>query len=204
MNEQHRKIASGVLVVICILVFVVQLTSKPKPKALSGSNAAAEAVRKMNARAAGNEVARTVAVAAATGQLASQIVRPNAVTNVDTAAVRAHLQEWLRVPGRDPFGSWAGPAPRPVVVNTAPRLANLKLNAIYRQTGASYVVINNQILREGDSIDTLKVAKIEPDAVTLTGPAGWRRLELRRRSPVQPATNATAGRPDTVVARTGG
>ena len=192
---QNKAVSIG-LAVCCVLFIAFQFMSAkkgygaPKRAGAPVSNAAADAVRRMAAAAAAAESAK-----AGIG-LTNHFMPPPPLTNLDVAVVRGRLQDWLRRSGRDPFGGWGGASPRPVLVKTNAFLAKLTLNAIWQQSGGSFAVINNKIVRVGDSVENLTVSRIDPDVVLLSGPQGWRRLEMRRPKPGSvTATNRTSAIP---------
>jgi hypothetical protein len=99
--------------------------------------------------------------------------QPNQATNflwpdtpIDLDKVQASLPQWLDAPQRDPFQLL-----KPVV-STKPTyspVSQLKLNAIWRQSGGSAAVINGRLVEQGDTIEGLLLERIEADRVWLKG-----------------------------------
>jgi hypothetical protein len=88
---------------------------------------------------------------------------------MDYGLIQTNLARWADEPERDPF-QMSETVVEETVQNTNSRISLLKLKAIWRQTGGRAVVINERILMEGDSIEGLKVERIEADRVWLKGP----------------------------------
>ena len=107
----------------------------------------------------------------ATGPSATNAV---AATNVwpelpiDIATILTNITRWTTEPERDPFLLTEMVAVDEVTTNSP--LTALKLKAIWRQTGGRAAIINDRIVMEGESIEGLKVERIEVDRVWLRGP----------------------------------
>lgn len=106
---------------------------------------------------------------------------PKSTTNAQSAAsaslrpinlevVRQRFATWVEAPLHDPFqinrfrADVSSQEPSP--------LESMALTAIYRQSGSSLVVINGAVYGEGDSVQGLRLERIEGDAVVLRGPHG--------------------------------
>ncbi len=94
-------------------------------------------------------------------------IRPAAAIDFDY--VQTNLPRWLEAPQRDPFQLSA-----PVVITAAAPtyspVNQLKLNAVWRQSGGSAAVINGRIVEQGGTIEGLTLERVEADRVWLKGP----------------------------------
>ncbi len=131
------------------------------------------------------------AAAGATG-LSTNILWPE--TPIDLDKVQASLPQWLDSPQRDPFQ-----LAEPVVVAAAQvysPVSQLKLNAIWRQSGGSAAVINGRLVEPGDIIEGLKLERIEADRVWLKGPEKTEPLifgQVQAPLPAAPASKGVRG-----------
>jgi hypothetical protein len=105
------------------------------------------------------------AAAKATARSSTNALWPD--TPIDFDKVQASLPQWLDAPQRDPFQ-----LSEPVVVAapTYSPVSQLKLNAVWRQSGGSAAVINGRLVAQGDTIEGLVLERIEADRVWLKGP----------------------------------
>jgi len=88
---------------------------------------------------------------------------PDPLALIDPSYPQAHLSNWLTAPQRDPFWQ-AKPTVAPGQTNT---VHQLKLRAIWRQSGVSMAAINQGLYRQGDSVDGCLVDTIEDTGVWL-------------------------------------
>jgi hypothetical protein len=94
-------------------------------------------------------------------------VEAEASQPIDRAYAQSHFAQWLDTPARDPFQMHRIVQPkRQEVVRAADRL---KLKAIWRQSGGSLAVVNDQVLAEGEEIQGFKIERIESEQVWVKG-----------------------------------
>lgn len=92
---------------------------------------------------------------------------------LDLATIHARLPQWIESPARDPFEANRSLHTPP----TGPRADQLlSLKAVWRQTGGSLAVLNNQLLTEGSEIAGFTLERIEADAVWVRGTNGLERV----------------------------
>lgn len=109
---------------------------------------------------------------------------------INRTYARTQMSQWLDQPGRDPFMLYP--------INTTPeRWTNppveLRIAAIWRQTGESFAVINGRVVREGEIAFDRTIERIESGLILLRGPNGAERLEFPGFGPAPALTNAAAG-----------
>ena len=130
------------------------------------------------------------AAAVAATSLSTNVLWPE--TPIDLDKVQASLPQWLDSPQRDPFQ-----LSEPVVVAVVPTyspISQLKLNAIWRQSGGSAAVINGRVVEQGDTIEGLKLERIEADRVWLKGPEKTEALIFGQvQAPPPPVAPASKG-----------
>ncbi len=160
MNKlRDPKVLIGLGVAIlafAVLAYVLYGPKTKKPKRSSPTTAA------LTAAAKGAKGAAAVAA----NSLSTNLLWPE--TPIDLDKVQASLPQWLDAPQRDPFQ-----LTEPAVVAAAPvysPVSQLKLNAVWRQTGGSAAVINGRLVAQGDTIEGLVLERIEADRVWLKGP----------------------------------
>lgn len=96
---------------------------------------------------------------------------------------------------RDPFAPAVLPNPVTVPVPKEPDLATppeFQLQAVSLDGNQAFAVINQTVLREGESIAGYQVAQIEPRQVRLTGPLGPIVVGLTRTAAQKPPTGTPA------------
>ncbi|MFM2082941.1 MAG: hypothetical protein RL380_1632 [Verrucomicrobiota bacterium] len=92
---------------------------------------------------------------------------PLTTNRMDRDFLQTHVANWLEALPRDPFRETAA-ASTSVENNFA--LAQMKLQAIWRQSdGAAMAIISKTIYREGDTIGSYKIEKIDDRQVWLQG-----------------------------------
>jgi hypothetical protein len=119
---------------------------------------------------------------------------------IDQEQARKRFPSWVEAPQRDPFMAYRL-ATSVARTNRLPASEVLSLNAIWRQSSSSLVVINKAVYGEGDTAEGYHIDRIEGDRVLLTGPNGTESIEFRAPGVVLPnpdpdtaATNALSAR----------
>lgn len=107
---------------------------------------------------------------------------------IDRSYVALHFTNWAASARRDPF--LLHPSAQQSGTNAPSQLANLKLKAIWHQTGSRVAVLNDKLYEEGDSIEGYKIIRIEDEVVWLQNANSLGHLEFRK--PEMPATAATS------------
>lgn len=150
-------------------------------------------VRKSRSSAA----AGTNAAAPAAGLTRSptNTIRPGAAIDFDY--VQTNLARWLEAPQRDPF-QLSEPVVTTAAAPTYSPINQLKLNAVWRQSGGSAAVINGRIVEQGGTIEGLTLERIEADRVWLKGPEkieslAFGQVPLPPPPPPQPLTKKLKG-----------
>jgi hypothetical protein len=142
--------------------------------------------------AAGNKAAGP---AAGLTRSPTNAIRPDAAIDLDY--VQTNLARWLEAPQRDPF-QLSEPVVTTAAAPTYSPVNQLKLNAVWRQSGGSAAVINGRIVEQGGTIEGLTLERIEADRVWLKGPEkieslAFGQVPLPPPPPPQPLTKKLKG-----------
>ena len=197
------KFISG-LAVVAVIVVIWSSTKGLRRTSSTVNPAAAAAAAKTRAIAVANaaEAAKNTAKSEAERKAGALVAPPGIAlpeapvqfgivppfAAIDGTRIRDRIAEWLDSPARDPF------ALAPEMVQATPGAAEkpsvlLRLKSIWRQTGGAFAVINDTIVKEGDTFLGLKVASIDAGAVTLVGDHGSQRLEFPSSTTAPSSTN---------------
>lgn len=202
------KFISG-LAVVAVIVVIWSSTKGLRRTSRAINPAAAAAAAKTRAIAVANaaEAAKNTAKSDAERKAGALVAPPGVAlpeapvqfgivppfAAIDGTRIRDRIAEWLDSPARDPF------ALAPEMIQAAPGTAEkptvlMRLKSIWRQTGGAFAVINETIVKEGDTFLGLKVASIDAGAVTLVGDHGPQRLEFPSSTAAPLPTNAPSRR----------
>jgi hypothetical protein len=96
---------------------------------------------------------------------------------MDLATLERDSARWTET-GRDPFQSRLTAATNQAKAYP-PAMQLLRLKGIWRQSGSSLAVVNDQVIAEGDAILAFTVQSIEDTRIWVTGPNGREAVEFR-------------------------
>lgn len=181
MNRlRDPKVLAGIgvaVVAFAVLAYVLYGPKTKKPK-------------RPAAGAAMTSLGATQKVASAKQTVSTNTLWPDAPIDLDK--VQASLPQWLDAPPRDPF-QVTEPIVTAAVVQVYSPISQLKLNAIWRQSGGSAAVINGRLVEQGDTVEGLKLERIEADRVWLKGPEKTEALVFGQVPVAPPPASASKG-----------
>jgi hypothetical protein len=101
-------------------------------------------------------------------------------TSIDRDYAKAHFDNWVESPARDPFLliGVQPVEPQEVDSETNSPIKKMKLKGILDQTGSRIAVIDHEAYRQGDEIQGYRLIQIGIDEVWFQGPKKKERLGL--------------------------
>lgn len=179
MKLLRNPAVTGVLVLIAVGVVAYQV--------IQGTRGRGGGQREAMAAAATSEPASAPSLSRASAgpKTSSAANSLSKQPGIDRRLIGMQFHSWVQGASRDPFQLNHGATPKKVIPINAPSpTAKWKLKAILLQTGSRMAIINNQIYREGDSIDGYRIVSIDEDTVWFQTPDSREHLGFQKRSPV--------------------
>ena len=124
---------------------------------------------------------------------------PVSPTSMIRPAIVSQANRWLDSPRRDPFRILVPTSTPPAGPQASERLT---LHAIWRQSGSKLAILNQEIVREGASLEGFDIESIEADAVWVRGTNGHGRERLVFATPHPEASEPTQTDPALLQAPT--
>lgn len=183
-KDRNKNIVVGVLLVAALATVSSQFLGGRFRRRVAPVRAAANAVPDLPATA-------TAAAASSSSNPSNPAADANTAAGapldperpIDLPIVLSQFTGWIESPQRDPFQTFVPPPPKV----EGPRAVDvLALRGIWRQSGAQFAVVNNQVLTEGDSIQSFRIEKIEASTVWVRGTNGAERLDFQVGAPPPP------------------
>ncbi len=210
MNQDRRKTLVVGVLVVCAVGYVSWTLLGDSRTRVTGQRGSSSAAKLSPAKPGPASSAMGAITKPAQALVTDALLAPGTplepAQGVDLMAIESQFVSWVESPRRDPFQLYVAPEVKP----KGPRAADvLSLNAIWRQSGGRYAVINKRVLTEGDLVASYRVDRIDASAVWVSGTNGTERLDFRVGAPparppqkkTQPGRPATPGDGGTTTTR---